>query len=190
MKNRMAFTPWRSFLGNGCIGAIHGDRVRAEGQHVGLSEVWRAWAGASDSQFFNWFVFRPRRAEVAAMPTLMEDWIYFQEGAWELDARARATLRWNVPLIRAKPTMQIVIGGTASQPGTTAHGIGIGLRRVLSIRSFLLAHGIDPARIGIAIRGTGWSLSEGPGDTETPMSSRYSECRLQVTDPHWMVARN
>lgn len=198
MMNRMAFTRWRSHQHSrhteaGRPEAIPGDQIRAEEVHVRLSEAWRAWEAASHSEFFNWFVLEPHRAVAAAVaaetPALLEDWIYFRDHAWELDASARATLSRKMPLFRANRAMRIVIGGVASHPGTIAYGMRLGLRRVLSIRSYLLAHGIDPGRVGIAIRGRGWFLTEssnGSDDLDIPRS----ECRLQVADSHWVLARN
>jgi outer membrane protein OmpA-like peptidoglycan-associated protein len=184
MKNRMVFTRWRSHPDPRIPEASRIEKVQ-----VWSSEAWRAWEAASSSEFFNWFVFRPHRMLAAATPPFLEDWIYFQDHAWELDGRARAALSQKMPLFRANPSMRIVIGGVASHPGTVAYGMRLGLRRVLSIRAYLLAHDIDPCRVGIAIRGTGWSLTES-SDESVDVDTPRSECRLQVTDAHWVLARN
>lgn len=152
-------------------------------------EDWRAWEAASNSEFFNWFVFRPHRTLAPAAPLLLEDWIYFQDHAWDLDERARATIGRKLPLYEVNPAMRIVIGGIANQTGTLACGMRLGLRRVLSIRRYLLEHDVDPDRVGIAIRGTGWSLTERSGES-SDLHGRRSECRFQVTDSHWVLARN
>ncbi len=195
MKNRKAFTRWRSRQyprgpKASRSEAVPGDHVRAEEIGVRLSEAWRAWAAASGSEFFNnWFVFRQDRTHTAATLVVRENWICFQDHAWELDARARATLSYGMPLFRANQAIRIVIGGIVNHPGTIAYGMRLGLRRALSIRTYLLAHGIDPDRVGIAIRGTGWSLTESSGESDD-LESPHSEYRLQVTDSHWVIARN
>lgn len=190
LKNRMAFTPRRSVRDVRRFDPTSGDRIGAEDAQVGPSEAWRTLGATNSSPFFDWFVLRPRREPTDATGACLENWIYFQDQAWELDARARATLHQKVPLFQANPALRIVIGGIASQPGTLANGMKLGLRRVQSIRSYLVAHGIDPDRVGIAIRGTGWFLTEGPGGPDGLTDIPHSGWRLQVTDPHWVLARN
>lgn len=156
---------------------------------VGLCESWRAWEAGRSSEFLNHFLFTPHSTSSTAETEVLEDWICFQDGSSELDDRARAILGDNLKLFRANPTMRIVIGGRAGPRGTLAHGMRLGLKRVLSIRIFLLAHGIDPNRIGVAVRGSDWSLAERCAGS---MGSRGQggECRFQVTDPKWLIARN
>ncbi len=195
MKNRIAFIRWRSRQyprgpEASRSEAVPGDQVGDEEIRLWLSEAWRAWEATSSSEFFNnWFVVRPHRTLAAATPAFLENWICFRDHAWELDARARATLSQRMPLFRANQAMRIVIGGIASHPGTIAYAMRLGLRRVLSIRTYLIAHGIDPDRVGIAIRGTGWSLTESSRECND-LDSPPGEYRLQVTDSHCVLARN
>lgn len=185
MKNRTSIAPWltlpdprRSLVGT--PPPMFGDPVGEELDTVSLGETWRGWEAGTSSEFLNWFLF-------TAETTVLEDWIWFSEDRSELDPRATAILSDRLKLFQADPAMRIVIGGLAGRPGALTHGMGLGLRRVLSIQSFLLAAGIDPSRIGVAVRGSGWSVTERPGSTDTRQSS---ECRLQVTDAHWTLARN
>ncbi len=171
MKNRMAFTRERSL------------------QDPGDPDAWRAWEAAKSSQFFNWFLFMQRRTSAVAPSGFVEDWIYFQDESGELDTRARATLGRRITLLRANPAMQVVICGVAAQPGVPPCGLRLGLRRVLSIRAFLRVHGVAPERIGVALRGWGWLVVEHAAESTDARSER-SECRFQVTDAHWVLARN
>jgi len=156
---------------------------------VRLCESWRAWEASSSSEFLNWLLFTSHGRPSTIGISVLEDWICFKDDRTELDARARAVLSDRLKLFRENPMMRIVIGGVAGQPGTIAHGMRTGLRRVLSIRTFLLAHGIAPDRIGIALRGSGWWVSErSSGSDSLPRES--IECRLQLADPTWTLSRN
>lgn len=194
MKKRMSITPWpdlpdqRSSLA-GTSHTMSADGIGEGGDSVGVCDTWRAWEAGTNSEFLNWFLFTPHGTSPATEAAVLEDWIWFEDGSSELDDRARALLGNKVDLFRANPAMRIVIGGLAGRPGTVAGGMSLGLRRVLSIRTFLLAAGIDPGRIGIAVRGPGWSVAERSGGSDDP-TSQGSECRLQVTDPLWPLARN
>lgn len=186
MKNRTSIAPWLTLPdGRHSLAwappTMSVDPVGEEFETVRLSETWRGWEAGTSSEFLNWFLFN---AEAA----VLEDWIWFREDRSELDPRAIAILSDRLKLFQADPAMRIVIGGLAFRPGTIADGMGLGLRRVLSIQSFLLAAGIDPGRIGVAVRGSGWSVAERCGSADS--AHQGSECRLQVTDAHWTLARN
>lgn len=194
MKNRTNIVPWpalpdhRNAL-SGTSHTISADRGGEGADSVGLCETWRAWEAGTSSEFLNWFLFSPHGTPLAADVPVLEDWVCFQDDSSELDDRARALLGNRMALFRANPAMRIVIGGLAGRPDAIAHSMRLGLRRVRSIRAFLLVHGIDSDRIGIAVRGPGWSVAERSDGMEDP-KSRGGECRLQVTDPHWTLAKN
>jgi outer membrane protein OmpA-like peptidoglycan-associated protein len=173
----------------GTLQTVSADSISGGAAFAELCESWRAWEASSSSEFLNWLLFTPHGRASATGTALLENWICFRDGRTELDDRAKAVLGDRLKLFRENPDMRIIIGGLAGQPGTVAHGMRIGLRRVLSIRNFLLAHGIDPGRIGIALRGPGWWVAERSGESVGP-TSEASECRLQVIDPHWTLSRN
>jgi hypothetical protein len=194
MKNRMSTAPRPAFSDQrpptaGTSHTMSVDPVGDSPDTVGLCETWRAWAAGTNSEFLNWFLFTRHGRSSAVGAPVLEDWICFKDGSSELDDRTRVILGERVKLLGANPAMRIVIGGLAGKLGTIEHDMRLGLRRVLSIRMFLLAHGIDPGRIGIAVRGPGWSVAERAGGSEDP-TGLGSECRLQVTDPLWTLARN
>lgn len=187
MKHRMSIAPWPAFPDQrpslGRTSQTMSLEPPGEGPDtVALSEIWRGWEAGTSSEFFNWFLF-------TAGAAILEDWIWFQDGQSELDDRARATLGDRLTLFRANPAMRIVIGGLAGRPSTIARGMKLGLRRILSIQAFLLAAGIDPHRIEVAVRGSGWSVAERSSGSEDS-TNRGGECRLQITDPLWTLARN
>lgn len=194
MKRRVSITTWpalrnqqnaRAATSHPLSASLATEAVDA----VGLCEAWRGWEAGTRSEFLNWFLFSPHGRSSTPEPAVLEDWICFQNGSAELNERTRASLDDRMELLRGDPGLRIVIGGLASRAGTIAHDMRLGLRRVISIRTFLLAAGADPDRIGIALRGSGWSVTErsaGPQDS----ASGGGEWRIQVTDPLWTLARN
>lgn len=194
MKNPTSVAPWPALPDQrpplaGTSHTMSADPVGEGPETVGLCEAWRAWEAGTSSEFLNWFLFTRHGTLSAAETAIREDWICFEDDRSELDDGARAILGERLKLLRANPAMRVVIGGLAGQPGTVDSVMRLGLGRVQSIRTFLLAHGIDRGRIGIAVRGSGWSVAERSAESEPP-PSQGSECRLQVTDPLWTLARN
>ena len=152
-------------------------------------DQWRLREAEASSRVLKHLLFKLHPTLSDGAPSTVEERIHFQGHSSDLTGRARAALRAKVAVLRGHPAMRIVIGGFASQPGSRASGMALGLRRVQAIRAYLLWLGIEPVRIGVAIRGAGWSLLEWAGEVAEAGSSP-PECRLQVTDPHALSSRN
>lgn len=193
MKNRMSITPWSALRPQRTPLAETSHTMSVDlfggANPVGLSETWRGWEAGISSEFLNRLMFTPHGRSSTGDTAVQEDWICFRDGGSELGDTTRATLGDRVKLLRASPAIRIVIGGLAGRVGTIALGVRLGLKRVASIRAFLLEAGIEPGRIGIAVRGSGWSVVERCGGSEEP-TCQGGECRLQMTDPRWTLARN
>lgn len=194
MKRRMNITPWSDLRDQRNAPARISQantalRFNDDSDPVGLCEAWRAWEAGTSSESLNRLLIGSPGRSSATEIAVLEDWVCFQDGASELDDTARAVLGGRLELVRENRAIRVVIGGLVGQAGTVAHGMRLGLRRITSIRSFLVKADIDPDRIGIAVRGPGWSVTEGGGGAEAP-TSPDREWRLQVTDPHWTLARN
>lgn len=155
---------------------------------VGTVDSWRLREAEARSRILDCLLFWSCGALPAAAPPPMGKTIFFREGSSRLDGKARAALRDRSAVLKAKPGIRVVIGGLASQVGSTTFAMGLGLQRVRAIRTFLLSQGIDPARIEVAIRGAQWSLIDRPcrASEEAPSG----ECRLQIADPQWALWRN
>jgi hypothetical protein len=166
------------------------NRIRIERRPaVGLGETWRGLEGGMSSGFLNWFRSPPPGGLATADSPVLEDWICFDNDRSELDDRAEAILGRRLKLLRADPAIRIVIGGLAERLGTISQSMRLGLKRVQSVRTFLLAAGIHPSRIELAVRGSGWSVTE-RSDRLEDQTSHGGELRLQVTDPRGTLARN
>jgi outer membrane protein OmpA-like peptidoglycan-associated protein len=188
----MNITPWKDLQRNALARISQANtalRFSKDSDAAGLCEAWRAWEAGTSSEFLNRLLFDCPGRSSATEIAVLEDWICFRDGASELDSSARALIEGRLELLRANHAIRVVIGGLVGQASTVAHGMRLGLRRITSIRSFLLTADIDPDRIGIAVRGSGWSVTEGGGGAEASPRPG-SEWRLQVTDPRWTLARN
>lgn len=203
MKRRMHLFPWPAFqeqeqeqdqdqarAGRRCPSSPPSAGLPAATvDALGLCQLWRGWEAGTRSELLIRLLRAPQGRSSTGEVAVLEDWICFRDRASELDERARAMLGGRWEQLREDADHRIVIGGLASQAGSMAHDMRLGLRRVVSIRNFLLAAGTDPDRIGIALRGSGWSVTERSFGGEGS-ASRGREWRLQITDPHWTVARN
>jgi peptidoglycan-associated lipoprotein len=112
----------------------------------------------------------------------MEQQIHFSRDRADLSDSARRILDEKLPIFRTNPTMRIVIVGFASQPGTEAHNMALGLRRAEAAKDYLVSKGVNPSRIEIATRGEGQLLVEGPGEAANA-ANRRGTFRLVIADP-------
>jgi len=122
----------------------------------------------------------PSSAEALAT---MKEMIYFPNDRSDLSDSAKGILSEKVTVFRANPAMRLVIVGFASEPGTAAHNMALGLRRAEAARAYLVSRGVDPIRIEIATRGAGELVVEGPGEI-ADAANRRGQFRLLIADPH------
>jgi outer membrane protein OmpA-like peptidoglycan-associated protein len=113
----------------------------------------------------------------------MQEMIHFQNDRSDLSDSAKSILRDKVTIFQANPAMRIVIEGFASQPGTEAYNLALGLRRAEAAKAHLVSLGIDPIRIEIATGGEGQLLVAGPGEVANA-ANRRGQFRLLIADAH------
>ena len=73
--------------------------------------------------------------------------VYFGFDSSELDGEARATLDRQAAFLNVNPTVVVIIEGHADERGTREYNLALGDRRAVSVRDYLLAKGLDAARI-------------------------------------------
>ena len=122
-------------------------------------------------------------ASSAAALATMQQLIYFQHDRSEISDSAKLILRDKVAVFKANPAMRIVIVGFASQPGTDAYNMALGLRRGEQAKAYLVSQGVDAIRIEIATRGEGQLVVEGPGEL-ADAANRRGQFRLLIADPN------
>lgn len=73
--------------------------------------------------------------------------VYFGFDSSELDGEAQATLDRQAAFLNVNPTVVVIIEGHADERGTREYNLALGDRRAVSVRDYLLAKGLDAARI-------------------------------------------
>jgi outer membrane protein OmpA-like peptidoglycan-associated protein len=127
-------------------------------------------------------------SSVTALAT-MQELIYFHNDRSDLSDSARSILNDKVTVFRANPAMRIVISGFASEPGTEAYNMALGLKRAEAAKAYLVSQGVDPIRIEIATRGEGQLAVEGPGELANA-ANRRGQFRLLIADPYLAKPKN
>ena len=73
--------------------------------------------------------------------------VFFNFNQNELTPEARKTLDANIQWLKANPDVQITVAGYCDDRGTEAYNLALGERRAKAVQAYLVAGGIDPARI-------------------------------------------
>jgi len=79
--------------------------------------------------------------------------IYYDYDQSDLTEAARSLLQAKVPVLQANSAMRIRITGHTDDRGSSEYNLALGLRRAAEAKAFLVANGIDGARIDIASMG-------------------------------------
>jgi peptidoglycan-associated lipoprotein len=75
--------------------------------------------------------------------------IYFELDSTVLSAAARAELDGLAAHLGAHPTATVTIEGHADDRGTVEYNVGLGERRAVAIRDYLVRLGVPAARLGV-----------------------------------------
>lgn len=73
--------------------------------------------------------------------------VFFGFNQDELSPEARKTLDANIQWLKANPGIQITVAGYCDDRGTEAYNLALGERRAKAVQAYLVAGGIDAARI-------------------------------------------
>ncbi len=73
--------------------------------------------------------------------------VYFSTDSTELSPSAQETLRKQAVWLNRYPQYTITIEGHADERGTREYNIALGARRATTVRRFLTAQGVNPARM-------------------------------------------
>ena len=75
------------------------------------------------------------------------DRVFFDTDRSELRGESRATLDRQAAWLRQFPAVRVVVEGHCDERGTREYNLALGERRANSVRSYLVAQGIEPTRI-------------------------------------------
>ena len=75
------------------------------------------------------------------------DRVFFATDEYTLDAAAQGTLQGQAEWLLANPGTSVTIEGHADERGTRQYNLALGARRANSAREYLMAQGVEPARL-------------------------------------------
>jgi peptidoglycan-associated lipoprotein len=75
------------------------------------------------------------------------DRVFFDSDQTDLSPQATATLDKQIQWLQAYPRYTFVIEGHADERGTREYNLALGARRAQSVRSYMVAHGINASRM-------------------------------------------
>ena len=73
--------------------------------------------------------------------------VYFGFDSSELASEAQAILDRQAAFLNVNPTMVVIIEGHADERGTREYNLALGDRRAVAVRDYLLAKGLNAARV-------------------------------------------
>ena len=73
--------------------------------------------------------------------------VYFGFDSSELNSKAQAILDRQAAFLNVNPTMVVIIEGHADERGTREYNLALGDRRAVAVRDYLLAKGLNAARV-------------------------------------------
>ena len=73
--------------------------------------------------------------------------VYFDFDSAELTAEAKMTLNRQSAFLNVNPTLVIVVEGHADERGTREYNLALGDRRATAVRDYLIANGLNSARV-------------------------------------------
>ena len=73
--------------------------------------------------------------------------VYFGFDSSELAGEAQATLDRQAAFLNVNPTVVVIIEGHADERGTREYNLALGDRRAVAVRDYLLAKGLNAARV-------------------------------------------
>lgn len=103
--------------------------------------------------------------------------LYFETGAYELDAADIDNLKQVVKRLRDKPNTYLDLAGHTDNRGTHSANVLLSKNRALATREFLLIHGIDESRISFHWHGDSEPLDSNAAETGRQLNRRV-ELRL------------
>lgn len=96
--------------------------------------------------------------------TAIGNTVYFAFDSAALDPRAQRTLSRQAAFLKVNPSIKITIEGHCDERGTREYNLALGERRASASRDFLLAQGVDAARVRIVSYGKERPVVEGSNE--------------------------
>lgn len=81
------------------------------------------------------------------------DRVFFGSDRYDLSAEARSVLDAQASWLAQYPNLNVTVEGHADERGTREYNLALGDRRANSVKSYLVALGVDPRRINVVSYG-------------------------------------
>jgi len=88
-----------------------------------------------------------RAATTREMRGVLEAMIFFDYDDSRIRADQEGALNAKAPILRANPSVALLVTGHADERGSGEYNLALGLRRANAVRDFLTALGVDASRI-------------------------------------------
>lgn len=75
------------------------------------------------------------------------DRVFFGYDQYDLTTEARAMIEKQVQWLKTYPNLNIMIEGHCDERGTREYNLALGDKRAMAVRSYMIALGVEPARI-------------------------------------------
>ena len=98
--------------------------------------------------------------------------VYFSYDSSGLDGNSQATLYRQAAFLNGNPSLTVTIEGHCDERGTREYNFALGERRAAAARDYLLAQGVDPARIKVISYGKERPFMAGSNDASWAKNRR------------------
>jgi len=93
------------------------------------------------------------------------DRVYFDFDSYSVRGDAAPLLDAQAGWLKRYPSVQVRVEGNCDERGTREYNLALGARRANAVREYLVAHGVDAARISTVSFGKEKPVDAGSGDT-------------------------
>lgn len=100
------------------------------------------------------------------------DRVFFATGRHDVSSDARSTLEKQANWLNQYQTLSITVEGHADERGTREYNLALGERRANSVKTFLVALGVDPRRIDTVTWGKERPAVVGSGESAWSQNRR------------------
>jgi peptidoglycan-associated lipoprotein len=90
-----------------------------------------------------------RREELARVRAVLATTVYFDYDSHTIRDDSRRTLDEKAAVVRADPSIRLLLTGHADERGSTEYNLALGMRRAEAIKEYLTNFGIDASRVEV-----------------------------------------
>jgi peptidoglycan-associated lipoprotein len=117
-------------------------------------------------------------AAMAAARNTITQLVYFDFNKSDLTDQDKATLDAKIPVLNANPGLRIRVAGNCDARGSDEYNLALGQRRASEAKRYLVAHGVDAARIDVISYGKERPIAQ--GETEEAYAQNRND-QFEIT---------